>query len=364
VEYLIITEDAGFKHPVYGEGVLKKGKTYYTYSQFARETAERGLGRIVKEKKPCVIPFKQSHLGAGERFNKILLIFAGGLGDAVTCGTVLPEIMKVYGLRFDICCDKMKWDAIFKPMGMPGHHVPYPPDLETLERYEAVLSDITSFFHSSGAPKHSPVAELLRGFGIRPGPLNPTYKIPDAIREKSKLTSTDSIRIGINFDSNGLVKSYPETLQPILLQRLEALGFDLFLFGVKGYRQEGYGLERIHDLRGKTSIPELAALLEQMDLLIGVDSFIAHLADLLGIPSLVMLSTTPKEYFKYHKNVTFLSSGLECAPWYSVFDKCPIGNEECQAFYHDGIVHGKILKTAFKILSESLGGKLKGQSAA
>ncbi|MBE9551012.1 MAG: glycosyltransferase family 9 protein [Proteobacteria bacterium] len=347
MEYLIITEDAGFKHPVYGEGLLKKGKTYYTYSQFARETAERGLGRIVKEKKPCVIPFNQSHLGAGERFNKILLILAGGLGDAVTCGIVLPEVIKRYNIKIDICCDGVKWDNIFKPMGMPGIHIPYPPDIDTLAAYDAVLSDITRFYFSNKGLKSSPVIELLKGFGLETKDIRPGFQIPDETKKSLRLPPADAVRVGVNFDSNGLVKSYPEALHDSLLKGLKNLGFELFLFGAKK-GADNSDSPGIHDFRSKTTILEMTALVEQMDCILGVDSFIVHLAGLLGVPSLVLLSTTTDSYFDWHKNISCISSKLGCAPCFAVFNQCPRGYPECHAFYHESIRPEIILRFVVK----------------
>ncbi|RJR45967.1 MAG: hypothetical protein C4576_11630 [Desulfobacteraceae bacterium] len=351
MDFIRIMEECKFKHPVYGEGLLEKGKTYFSYSQFARETAKAGLGTILEEEKPSVLSFTPNHLDAPEDFKKILLVFAGGLGDAITCGIVLPEVVRNYGIGIDICCDRSKWDNVFRPMGMSGLHVPYPPDLDTLKDYDGVLSDITCFYPSRDGLRFSPVMELIKGFRLKAPEIRPFYEVPEDVTELWRLPSANTIRIGVNLDSNGLVKSYPPDLYGSLLRCLEDTGFEIFLLGLNRTGC-GYDSQRIRDLRSKTAIPESAAVIRQMDLVIGVDSFTVHLAHLLGTRSLVLLSSTCEESFSWHENIQCLSSKLECAPCYSLFDKCPANHQGCMAFYHDSVDPYAIVKCAARMLAE------------
>ncbi|RJR34738.1 MAG: hypothetical protein C4576_25915 [Desulfobacteraceae bacterium] len=351
MDFITITEDRRFKHPVYGEGFLERGKTYYTYTQFARETAKAGLGTILEEVKPEVPSFAPAHLAAPERFRKILLIFAGGLGDAITCGIVLPEVSREYGIVIDICCDRSKWDNVFTPMGMSGLHVPYPPDLGTLKGYDGVLSDITCFYPSRDGVRFSPVMELIKGFGLNAREIRPSYEIPREVMGAWRLPHANTIRIGVNLDSNGLVKSYPPDLYGPLLRGLSDAGFDIFLLGMN---RTGcwYDSREIRDLRSRTAIPESAAVIKQMDLVIGVDSFMVHLANVLGTKSLVLLSSTCEESFVWHENIQCLSSKIGCAPCYSLFDSCPANHQGCMAFYHDSVDPHAIVKCAARMLAE------------
>ncbi|MBN1832750.1 MAG: hypothetical protein JW896_11635 [Deltaproteobacteria bacterium] len=348
MDLVSITETVNFKNPIYGEGVLTEGRTYYTYSQFARETARRGLGRIIEKNGLAVTHFRPSHLSGPESIKKILLMFAGGLGDAVTIGTVLPEVMRKHSIAFDICGDRIKWDAIFKPMGLDAEYVPYPPDMETLSHYDAVLTDVSEFFHSNDGLKSSPIIQLCRGLGVNSQDLMPSYQIPEDMRNRLTLFPADRVRIGVNFDSNGLVKSYPERLQRILLQGLRRVGFDVYVLGVRRDQQERYDSGGIQDLRSKTTIPELSAILRHMDIVLGVDSFIIHLANLLGVSTTVLLSTTTPAYFEWHEHITCLASMLGCAPCFEVFNECPRGYPECHAFYHESIRPEIILRFVVK----------------
>ena len=153
----------------------------------------------------------------------------------------------------------------------------------------------------------------------------------------------NAIRLGLNFDSMGAVKSYPLDLQPFLAQSLLALGFDLFLFGTAPVCQEvPVAHTHLHDLTGKTSILELAALLEQMDFVLAADSFVAHLAALLRKKTMVLLSTTGDAYFKHYTHVRALNSKMPCAPCFQTGDQCPQGLSHCGAFYDPSLHPDKI----------------------
>jgi ADP-heptose:LPS heptosyltransferase len=341
------TQDIRFQHAVFGEGSLARGKTYYTFGHFARETASRGMANIVVKPWSEVLHFKPSHLAMKGGPRKILLFFSGGLGDAVTAGIVLPHAAVKHGLSIDLCCAEDKWEHILRPMGLKGRRVPYPPDLEILDRYEAVLTDLTDFYSERDGLRTSPVIQLIKGFRLDDPVPEPRYEIPAEVRERCRLVHSVNPRIAVNFDSQGFVKSYPEHLRESLVDKLTTSGLEVLLLGSKakgsvpslpGNRTGNHGplpslLARmpVRDLRGATTIPELAALVEQVDLVLGVDSFIAHLSNLLSRPTMVLLSTTSPASFSWHRFVTCLPSTLECSPCFSLFDRCPKGYPVCRA---------------------------------
>jgi len=355
-----------FWTPVFGEGVMREGEIYYSYSQFARDAVQNGIGEIVSPGEIPFITMTRAHLRlAGKEIKKILLLFAGGLGDAVILGMVLPSIEKALTMSFDICCSEEKWRYILMPMGLNGSWVPYPPSMPALRCYDAVLTDITRFFYTREGISTSPLLQLCKGFGLDPNRLAPpSYRIDDAIRNRMRLPDTSGLRAGVNFDSNGAVKSYPVRMQPRLLSEFESSGFEIFLFGVRSAGEDLIDANVAHDLRGPNTIPELAALLEQMDVVVGVDSFVANLANALGIPVIVLLSTTSPSFFSMHRHITCLVSGLDCSPCFEVFDHCPKGNKECQAFYHPSISPRVVVTSAMKRLSRIYAEALHQRRAA
>jgi ADP-heptose:LPS heptosyltransferase len=166
------------------------------------------------------------------------------------------------------------------------------------------------------------------------------------------LPATGRKRIGLNLASNGLVKSYPLKLYEALFDSLRALDLDLYFFGNK---REQIDLSRTADLsdwRGRTTVPELAALLAQMDLVLGVDSFVVHLADLLGKTALVLLATTAPSYFARHRHISCLASGLDCSPCFAFADHCPRNHATCRAFEQPGIRPEVIAQTVQSLIRE------------
>ena len=350
MQFITALQDTQFFNPVYGAGDLKKGKTYYTFSQFARETIDRGLARPLDRAPIPITRFMPTHLDGPDRPRRVLLMFAGGLGDAITVGIVLPAAMARHNLHFDICCDPKKWEGIFQPMALPGRPIPFPPDLDILSGYEAVLCDISDFFPIKEGLKVSPVMQLMQGFHIHDPLIRVAYRIPAEIRQRMLLPATDRKRIGLNLDSNGRIKSYPLKLYEALFSTLRSLDLDLHLFGNKSLTPDLSNGDGLFDWRGKTGIPELAALLAQMDIVLGVDSFIVHLADLLEKTSLVLLGTTAPTYFDWHRHIACLQSGLDCSPCFAFADQCPKGYAACKAFEQPGIRPDVIAQTVHSLL--------------
>ena len=359
MDFFSVKENVGYRNPIYGKGIIYQDKVYYAYSQFAREIVEKGSGEIIGNESIRINHFEPSHLRFNESCRNILLMFAGGFGDAVTLGTLLPDVANKYDITFDICSDRVKWDTIFKPMGMTGKFVTFPPDLQALSYYDAVLTDITKFYPGNDGLRISPVIQLCRGFKINPEDLRPVYNIPEDIEKKWMLPFTNTIRVAVNFDSNGHVKSYPEELIYELLKGLYQIGFEVYILGIKKKDTKKYPFKGIYDLRSHTTIPEAATILSQMDVVLGVDSLMIHLSNLLEKPSIVLLSTTPSSAFEWHRNISCLSSKIKCSPCFEVFDHCPIGYEQCRAFYHKSINEEVIIKEIIRKVYTSFSKKCR-----
>jgi ADP-heptose:LPS heptosyltransferase len=350
-------KDLNFSCPIFGEGRIEHGKYYYSFGKFARDVSSMNRAIIVEEKigvpdlSPDVLP------GLSGR-EKILMIHSGGFGDTITIGILLNLLRKKYKNSFDICCHHDKWASILKPMGFKGQWIPYPPEIEILENYDYILSDLYQFIDDPSLfLKESPIKILAEVFDVPLHPDSFTFIVPQSVKTKMRLSRAKQIRVGINFDSMGNVKSYPKDLQPYLINKLLLAGFELFFFGMKPLNEVVDTKHiRIHDVTRRTNIMELAALLDQMDVIIGVDSFAAHLSGILNKNILVLLSTTNKNYFDhYGRFLKTFSSQIECAPCYHVGNQCPLGLPSCRAFYHDSIEPEKILFKIIKEVTLSLG---------
>jgi hypothetical protein len=352
-----------FKNKIFGEGSLLPGETYFAYTQFAEETVNQGFGEIISIEDPPFAIIEPEFLHKqGLASKKILLFFAGGFGDAVMIGMVLPFITERLGVEFDLCCSREKWQEIFRPLNIKGAWISYPPTVNTLRSYDGVITDITRFFTNEGN-KVSSILQVCRGVGLDPKELpKAAYQLDEESITKTRLPDPSKTRIAVNLDSNGSVKSYPPALHHEILKRLKSFGLEIFLLGHRHPDHPSISDDLAVDLRDKTSIKDLAALIYQMDLVIGMDSFICHMANVLEIPTLVLLSTTSPGFFSFHSHITCISSKLTCSPCYSVFDACPQGRDECTAFYDQSIAPSAIATTALEHLINSFKKKIKVNS--
>ena len=350
-------KDLSFSCPIFGEGRIEQGKYYYSFGKFARDVSSMNRAIILEGKigvpdlSPEVLPLLSGR-------EKILMIHSGGFGDTITIGILLKLLKKKYKNTFDVCCHYDKWASILKPMGFEGWWMPYPPEIENLENYDYILSDLYQFIDDPSLfLKKSPIKILAEVFDVPLVSYPYTFIVPESVKSRMQLSGVKQIRIGINFDSMGNVKSYPEDLQPHLINKLLLAGFELFFFGMKPLSEVVDTRDiRIHDITRRTNILELAALLDQMDYIIGVDSFAAHLAGILNKSILVLLSTTNKDYFDHYGGfLKTFPSRIECAPCYHVGDQCPLGLSSCRAFYHDSIGPDKIILKIIKEITLSLG---------
>ncbi|HEY6542669.1 MAG TPA: glycosyltransferase family 9 protein, partial [Ktedonobacteraceae bacterium] len=76
-----------------------------------------------------------------------------------------------------------------------------------------------------------------------------------------------------------------------------------------------------YNLAGKTSLPQLAALLQRADVVISGDSGPMHIADALGTPLIAIHGPTdPAQFGPVSPAATVLKSGIWCSPCYNVKD--------------------------------------------
>jgi hypothetical protein len=349
---LLATKDVEFSSPVFGDGSLEKGTVYFTFGKFARDIASSHAGIVMDEQAP-VPSLSRRALRQLPNRSRILFIHSGGYGDTITVGILLELLREKYHACFDVCCHRDKYDFILEPMGFRGTWLPFPPPAAGLTPYDYVLTDLAAMVDDPmDLLRRSPLQVLAEAFDLSVRNQGVRYRVPEECLVHMTLPSTGRIRIGLNFDAMGRVKCYPGDLQHSLISRLLSANLELHLFGRKvlsrGLPESNHG---IHNHVNRTNIHELAALLDQMDLVVGVDSFVAHLAGLLGKRTLVLLSTTGENYFHHYRAVSVCSSRLVCAPCFHVSNTCPIGHARCVAFYHESMGTDLLVSWIVKELS-------------
>ncbi len=112
-----------------------------------------------------------------------------------------------------------------------------------------------------------------------------------------------------------------------LLRLLVAAGWHPVLIGVEYNRD--YQLPGVTDLRGKTDLQQLSALIAESDALIGNDSAPAHMAAALGKPCVVLFSAAndPERWRPIGPRVRVLYHHVSCSPCES--KQCLRPSHEC-----------------------------------
>ncbi len=332
------------KDPVFGEKRLFRGKTYLMHDVLAQTIVGKKWG-IIRGDDRALPLLSKSALTRNVHQQKLLVIFEGGLGDAISVAVLLILMAKKYNLSIDIACHYHTWRYVFVPMGFRGNRLDFPVEIRRIAKYHYVQPDLTAFILDKTEKwRRCIMEELGSAYGVDMSTFSGTYSIPPHILQRMKLPQKNEIHVGICFESKGKLRSYPDDLALRLLCGLVQMGFEVYHLGTRpNAAVEGLQLRGYYNYLGKTDIFELAALIKQMDFVIGMDSFPVHLSNILGIRTLALLSTTLPGIYRCHKNVRCMQSEIECTPCGEVMDKCPYGYDTCKAFYHPSISPERIL---------------------
>jgi lipopolysaccharide heptosyltransferase II len=140
---------------------------------------------------------------------------------------------------------------------------------------------------------------------------------------------------------NGQAKRWPSANWIALAERLADLGADVLITGASGEaalvgavvrRAHASGHVTVHDLTGRTSLPELVALLGRSDLLVSGDSGPLHIACALGTPVVGLYGPTdPAISGPLAPDAIVLRREVWCAPCYnaSATADCRFANPVC-----------------------------------
>jgi heptosyltransferase I len=107
----------------------------------------------------------------------------------------------------------------------------------------------------------------------------------------------------------------------------------IFILGAAADQAQGLALEkelggRVVNLAGKTALPQLAALLREMDLVVSNDSGAMHLAAAFGAPVLAMYGpTSPVRTGPYGPRNRVLKGKLRCQPCFA--KRCRFDDNSC-----------------------------------
>lgn len=162
----------------------------------------------------------------------------------------------------------------------------------------------------------------------------------DPILKKSGQSVSEGLRVGIITGGRWHLKSIPvEVISETSRILVDINGAEIMLIGGRDDREvilktaESTGRDIIQFYAGEEGVQGLIESIENLDVLISPDSGPAHLASALGIPVLVVFTSTSPAlgFWKNDRKGNFMVSDLSCRPCHRHGgNSCPIGTETCR----------------------------------
>jgi ADP-heptose:LPS heptosyltransferase len=151
---------------------------------------------------------------------------------------------------------------------------------------------------------------------------------------------------------SGSAKSWPTANWIRLAEELSNRGFKLLIVGaadeVDKMNRICASLPQAVNLAGKLSLEQLAGIISQARLVVGVDSMPIHMASMLGAPTLGLFGPTDPRRYRPRGNGRALAVGIGCAPCYDqrAPPECPFGDRLCMKWLEPDRVLAEALELA------------------
>ncbi len=310
--------------------------------------------------------------------NETVLIRLHSLGDVVLAQPVATYLSNSSKVKF---VTSELYTPVVDRMSGDIEAVPYPTDAGPFELRRilrnispGILIDLQCNFTTRTATKGMRVSgkfrmnrklrhEILGGSSdtmpLRSGEFLRTAGLSgeiDPVLERRQFPADNRLRVGIVVGGRWRLKSIPHSV----ISEVSRLFIDLhdaevILIGDEKDRMKAYdtaasaGRERIKVCAGDGGTGKLIERIETMDLLISPDSGPAHLAKALGVPVLVVFTSTSPAlgFWKQEYSGNYMVNGLQCRPCHRHGGKtCPTGTEMCRK----GLVPHRMVKKAMEML--------------
>ena len=312
------------------------------------------------------------------QMNEAVLIRLHSLGDVVLAQPAATHLSSSSRVNF---VTSEKYVPVVERMPGDIEAVPYPTDAGPFELRRIlrnispeILIDLQRNFTTRVATKGFRVSgrfrmnrkrrnEILGGSsGIMPLRSSEFLSIVgvsgdiDPVLERRNVPADDRLRVGIVVGGRWRLKSIPLSV----ISEASRLFIDLYdaeviLLGDEKdrakaiYTAESVGRDCIESCAGDGGTGDLIERIETMNLLISPDSGPAHLANALGIPVLVIFTSTSPAlgFWKQEYPGNYMVSGLQCRPCHRHGGKaCQTGTEMCRR----GLVPHRIVTRAMEML--------------
>ena len=310
--------------------------------------------------------------------NDAMLIRLHSLGDVVLAQPVATHLS--FSSKVKFVTSKRYLPVVER---MPGdiEAVPYPPDASPFELRRIIrkispeiLIDLQCNFATRMATKGMRISgrfrmnrklrhEILGGSSdIMPLRSTDFLRVAgfnddiDPVLERRNFSAGDLLRIGIVVGGRWRLKSIPDSvISEVSRLFIDMYNAEVILLGDEKDRARAFetaasvGRKGVKACAGDEGTGNLIERIETMDLLISPDSGPAHLAKALGIPVLVVFTSTSPVlgFWRQEYSGNYMVSGLQCRPCHRHGGKaCPTGTEMCRS----GMVPHRMVSQAVEML--------------
>lgn len=323
---------------------LEKGRTYVAASSTVERMSERESNAM------WIGDCEETWTGDYSLGDILTILCPGGIGDMVVLRAVLNVMAEQYpGLRFHIASTSFDYE-IFGDLVEKTSVYPLPMDVVEAYDYLVSIEDIRR--QSKHQELFDCFAEILRV--DLPDDMHDHFKlsIPDADRRLAAYRTSvpgDRPKVGIQLKSAAHYRSYPAFMNALVALELTDPGnrrqsdmlYDVFLLGSFdqriSWKRDGEACEpppHVHDLCGVDHrFREMAAIVDQMDVMLCPDSAYMHIAAMLDVPTLALFSVTEGQTRTgyYSDKLMFIQGEAECAPCMNVASMPACGERFCRA---------------------------------
>ena len=255
----------------------------------------------------------------------MIVKFTGSIGDAIVTANCLAAVLQVSPNKsIHVQCDP-RYARLVQCIA-PGVIASGP-----------IVHQMAKSFIDLAVNKRTPgegfaweagIASAL-GLPVYPRPVNikllpkVAHTCVTFIKQKQTLPKLAGIHLWSNHSRS---KSYDIGKSCDLIRQMRSAGFDCVLFGSRG--DPKYSAPVI-DIRGKSPLMGSFTLLDMMDVVVAVDSWVWHATKLLFKPQVVLFGSlrpqgTPREWENVELLRGTLCEGRDCDVY-----NCPVGKSNC-----------------------------------
>lgn len=254
--------------------------------------AKRGTATV----RPLVYPSRL-------RVERLLLISNGGFGDMLL---LVPALRAMHSkrpeIRLTLSC-RNRVHCVFENLPYAPSLVDYPISVEDAAHFDQIIT--TEHLQEDSDEGRSVAAVDIKARILGVGPLVGEERRAEYVATAAETTVAEfkcprlagRPRIGIQLQASSPTRTYHPQRAGDVMQRLYALGYELYIFGSPGSLPQEKVPERIRDrVRNLTaenlSFRESVAVMGTCDVLFCPDSSMVHVAGALGIPCVAVFGST------------------------------------------------------------------------